>query len=119
MTNFEKIKESLIDKLENGKIKKHSGSFIAYNREWLFKENNLEMEFDLLRKTRDAKVNKEGGRMTNFEKIKEMNKEEMIDFFFDILHCDECFLDNNKCDDGKCWNVVKKWLESEIDENDK
>ena len=53
-------KESLIDKLENGKIKKHSGSFIAYNREWLFRENNLEMEFDLLRKTRDAKVNKEG-----------------------------------------------------------
>lgn len=51
-----KEKESLINGLKNGKIIKHSGSFIAYNREWLFKGNNLEMEFDLLRKTRDAIV---------------------------------------------------------------
>lgn len=79
-------------KLENGAIKKHSGSFIAYNREWLFNGNNLEMEFDLLRKTRDAIVKKG------------IDSCEICAFASSQNDCYE----HNKCNEG-----IIEWLESE------
>lgn len=60
-------------------------------------------------------------RMTNFEKIKSMSKEQMTDFMLDIM-LDT--LNNNVC--GYCENcdapcleneeIIRKWLESEVEE---
>ncbi len=60
-------------------------------------------------------------RMTNFEKIKSMSKEQMTHFMLDIM-LDT--LNNNVC--GYCENcdapcleneeIIRKWLESEVEE---
>lgn len=45
--------DNLLKRLENGECCKHSSNkVVAYNREWL--EDNLEMEFDLLKFARDT-----------------------------------------------------------------
>ena len=61
-------------------------------------------------------------RMTNFEKIKSMNKEQMTDFIFHALYddiCDYCENCGNPCnEDEDCLEneeIIKKWLESEVD----
>jgi hypothetical protein len=60
--------------------------------------------------------------MTNFEKIKSMNKEQMTDFIFHALYddiCDYCENCGNPCnEDEDCFEneeIIKKWLESEVD----
>lgn len=62
--------------------------------------------------------------MTNFEKIKLMNKEQMTDFIFHALYddiCDYCENGGNPCnEDEDCLEneeIIKKWLESEVDTN--
>ena len=52
--------------------------------------------------------------MTNFEKIKQMSVEEMVKLFSESsVPCgDTDWLDEN------CFECVKKYLESEVDDND-
>lgn len=61
-------------------------------------------------------------RMTNFEKIKQMSKEQMTHFVLDALNndvcdyckdCDTSCLENEDCLENK--EIIKKWLESEVD----
>ena len=57
--------------------------------------------------------------MTNYERIKNMNTEEMADFLAKIAECcnaydcDICPL--GECEEAACTMIsVKKWLESEV-----
>ncbi|MBQ4118970.1 MAG: hypothetical protein IJD45_01100 [Clostridia bacterium] len=56
--------------------------------------------------------------MTNFEKIKAKNVEEMADFLCDNSDCDVCpAYDANYCPNENmkiCSKAMKKWLESEV-----
>ncbi|MGN1138292.1 MAG: hypothetical protein ACI4RM_02505 [Ruminococcus sp.] len=60
--------------------------------------------------------------MTNFEKIKQMNIDEMAEQLFFILDCDDCPIEKYKgysdqnCNNGTCKGALKKWLESEAEE---
>ncbi|MCR5835987.1 MAG: hypothetical protein K6G88_05750 [Lachnospiraceae bacterium] len=55
--------------------------------------------------------------MTNFEKIKEMSKEELVNFFYDILSCEDCFINvDNMCNHHNCKTSIKEWLEQEAEE---
>lgn len=61
--------------------------------------------------------------MTNFEKIKLMNKEQMTDFIFHALYddicdyCENCSIPcNEDCLEDE--EIIKKWLESEVNSND-
>lgn len=63
-----------------------------------------------------------GKKMTNFEKIKSMSKEQMTHFVLDALNndvCDYCKNCNTSClEDEDCLEneeIIKKWLESEAD----
>ena len=65
--------------------------------------------------------------MTNFEKIKAMNIEEMAKKILGVIDwdCQECPM-FDKCDNGEyhftdcfgCKDLIKIWLESEADENE-
>ena len=52
--------------------------------------------------------------MTNFEKIKAMTVEEMAKLLFELTS--PCGY--TRCLDGNCFECVKKYLESEVEEND-
>lgn len=55
--------------------------------------------------------------MKNYEKIKEMSEKEMMKFFYDILPCDNCFInENHLCNHDKCTTSIKNWLEREAEE---
>lgn len=61
--------------------------------------------------------------MTNYEKIKTLNIDEMADFFdYSENICDYCELHNHKNGCAyihlNCKNAIKKWLESEAIENE-
>lgn len=51
--------------------------------------------------------------MTNYERIKNMSVEEMEEFLFDMTDCQTCRA-TLLCDDNGCKNAVKKYLESEV-----
>lgn len=53
--------------------------------------------------------------MTNLERIKQMNAEELAEFLRHFVMCDYCTLDcsNHKTD---CTIGFKVWLDSEVDE---
>ena len=58
--------------------------------------------------------------MTNFEKIKSMNKEQMTHFVLDTLNndvCHYCEICSIPCNEDCLENeeIIKKWLESEVD----
>lgn len=59
--------------------------------------------------------------MTNFEKIKNMNVNEMADILDKGFNCYGCpireFCDKNK-KNTTCKTVLKKWLKSEVQNND-
>lgn len=58
--------------------------------------------------------------MTQFERVKSMNIEEMADFFF-LSSFDACEITNSYecpavyCNEG-CHKCIRKWLESEVKE---
>lgn len=58
--------------------------------------------------------------MTNYENIKNMSAEEMAIFISDTAPCQVCAFENEKCDFktlwGRCYEGIKKWLESECDD---
>lgn len=54
--------------------------------------------------------------MTNFERIKQMNVEEMA-LYFCIGGLPICPLHAPHCQDNKCPECFKEWLESEVDDN--
>lgn len=51
--------------------------------------------------------------MTNFEQIKGMNVEEMVEFLSDICNCDVCIYDRTPCRERSCEDGIKRWLENE------
>ena len=51
--------------------------------------------------------------MTNFERIKGMNVEEMAEFLRDYDYCDVCIYDRTPCRGRSCKDGIKQWLESE------
>lgn len=57
--------------------------------------------------------------MTNFEKIKNMNVDEMAEKLNESFACDRCPL-GEFCDKdmsiSSCSDIWKKWLESEVEE---
>ena len=55
--------------------------------------------------------------MTNFERIKQMSVEEMA-LYFCIGGLPICPLHAPHCQDNKCPECFKEWLESEVDDND-
>ena len=55
--------------------------------------------------------------MTNFERIKQMSVEEMASYFC-IGGLPICPLHAPHCKDNKCPECFKKWLESEVRDND-
>lgn len=62
--------------------------------------------------------------MNNFEKIKSMSKEQMTHFVLDALNndvCNYCEKCGNPCNENEdCFEneeIIKKWLESEVDTN--
>lgn len=55
--------------------------------------------------------------MTNFEKIKQMSVEEMIMLICHNYKCRKCVQYHRQECDGYCYNGIKEWLESEV-END-
>ena len=61
-------------------------------------------------------------KITNYERIKNMNVEEMAKFIFWIKNnsCDKCYCANEEqciCyeDDEVCFHGIAKWLNSEVD----
>ena len=56
-------------------------------------------------------------RMTNYERIKQMTVEEMASYFC-IGGLPICPLHASHCKDNKCPECFKKWLESEVDDNE-
>ena len=57
--------------------------------------------------------------MTNFEKIKNMTVEEMVEFIIlkDDCECCKYADDDDACDEFECRDGIKAWLEQEA-END-
>ncbi len=55
--------------------------------------------------------------MTNFEKIKAMSVEEMVDFLWGMSSCTHCKVEDCDGYSNNCILYLKKWLESEGDEN--
>lgn len=55
--------------------------------------------------------------MTNYERIKSMNLEEMADYFNEIFDCHNCPNDIFLCESkgNVCIKYIKQWLESEVD----
>ena len=55
--------------------------------------------------------------MNNYEKIKAMNIDKMAEFLQDRNGCDNCIceLDENTCMAIGCNDGIKKWLESEVE----
>jgi len=57
-----------------------------------------------------------GQRMTNFEKIKNMNIEEMTNFFNANSSCDMCSNNHSVCSSEiRCVEGIKNYLESEAE----
>ena len=59
--------------------------------------------------------------MNNYERIKEMNLEEMAIYFADDFKCSLCseykrLADNPLSCDNQCAKHCKEWLENEVDE---
>ena len=59
--------------------------------------------------------------MTNFEKIKNMNVDQMSNKLDELFACDRCpivgFCDKNNSTPGSsCTYIWKKWLESEVED---
>ena len=54
--------------------------------------------------------------MTNYERIKQMSVEEMASYFC-IGGLPICPLHAPHCQDDKCSECFKKWLESEVDDD--
>ena len=52
--------------------------------------------------------------MTNYEKIKAMSVDEMVDFINKTNACEKCA--HNNCCDGECRSGIREWLESEVEE---
>ena len=55
--------------------------------------------------------------MTNYERIKQMSVEEMASYFC-IGGLPICPLHAPHCQDNKCSECFKKWLESDVDDNE-
>ena len=55
--------------------------------------------------------------MTNFERIKQMSVDEMASYFC-IGGLPICPLHAPRCKDNKCPECFKKWLESDVEENE-
>ena len=64
-----------------------------------------------------TKLIKEVITMTNYERIKQMTVEEMA-LYFCIGGLPICPLHAPHCKDDKCSECFKKWLESEVEDND-
>lgn len=71
----------------------------------------------------DGHIDPDKGRMTNFEKIKTMSIDEMVEFLEAVgdspctticNNFDKCRLNNSI--ERICKNHFKEWLESEVDE---
>lgn len=64
-------------------------------------------------------IGKRGWKMTNFERIKGMNVEELADFLFSITNnCSDTMCENQFCNDDCCpgycgQQSCLEWLESE------
>lgn len=57
--------------------------------------------------------------MTNFEKIKNMTVEEMVEFIIYEHSCDCCnCADDDDCKGLKCREGVREWLKQEATDND-
>ena len=54
--------------------------------------------------------------MTNYERIKQMSVEEMASYFC-IGGLPTCPLNAPHCKDNKCPKCFKKWLKSEVDDD--
>lgn len=58
--------------------------------------------------------------MTNYDRIKQMNIEEMSimldNFRLDCTYCPASNFCNESFKDEKCSNIVKQWLEMEVEE---
>ena len=54
--------------------------------------------------------------MNNYERIKNMNIDEVVEFLLDRNCCDscKCNLDDNKCMAVGCCDGIKQWLQEEI-----
>lgn len=55
--------------------------------------------------------------MTNFEKIKQMTKEELTLFLIEKIDCDCCDIDSCKTF-RDCKKSISKWLDSEVKDDD-
>ena len=54
---------------------------------------------------------------TNFDRIKAMSVEEMADMLQENIHtCDFCIKKDADCREEHCKDNIKKWLESEVEE---
>ena len=62
-------------------------------------------------------------KMTNYDRIKQMSIEEMAtmldNFRLDCSYCPACDFCNKSFKDEECRDIVKKWLEQEVEENDR
>lgn len=56
--------------------------------------------------------------MTNFEKIKQMSVEEMVMLICYNYKCRKCVQYHRQECDGYCYNGIKEWLESEVQEDE-
>ena len=61
--------------------------------------------------------------MTKYDCIKQMSVEEMAtmleNFCFDCSYCPACDFCNESFKDEECRDIVKQWLEQEVEENDR
>lgn len=55
--------------------------------------------------------------MTNYERIKSMNIEEMADYFNEIFDCPNCPIDMFLCEGYGyvCTKYIKRWLKGEVE----
>ena len=56
--------------------------------------------------------------MTNYEMIKQLSMEEMAAFLYFTDTCPFCIYDGIPCNELSCKNGIKRWLESEAEENE-
>lgn len=58
--------------------------------------------------------------MTNFERIKAMDIKELCEFLLDEIcdDCSNCTIANFKYEEQPCMDVIQKWLEREVKENE-
>ena len=56
--------------------------------------------------------------MTNYDRIKDMNIDEMAEYFNGIFDCSNCPNDMFLCESkgSVCTKYIKQWLESEVSE---